>query len=75
MTPAVLVSDAQPPCQRHLAFDINDFDETARGPWEWDVKRLATSLEVAGRESEFKRTDLSRIVRCAVRLSRGRWRR
>src|SRR4029078_13163037 len=36
--------------ERHLFFDVNDFDETARGPWEWDVKRLATSLEVAGRE-------------------------
>ena len=31
-------------------FDINDFDETARGPWEWDVKRLAASIAVAGRE-------------------------
>src|SRR6202050_4092065 len=36
--------------ERHLVFDVNDFDETARGPWEWDVKRLATSLEGAGRE-------------------------
>ena len=35
---------------RELVFDINDFDETARGPWEWDVKRLATSIAVAGRE-------------------------
>lgn len=34
-----------------LVFDINDFDETIRGPWEWDVKRLATSLVLAGRES------------------------
>ena len=34
-----------------LVFDINDFDETTPGPWEWDVKRLATSLILAGEES------------------------
>ena len=34
-----------------LVFDINDFDETIRGPWEWDVKRMATSIILAGRES------------------------
>jgi hypothetical protein len=56
--------------ERRLVFDINDFDETARGPWEWDVKRLATSLEVAGRENEFKRSDRSRVVRQAVRSYR-----
>ncbi len=36
----------------HLIFDINDFDETIRGPWEWDVKRMATSLMLAGREAK-----------------------
>src|SRR4051812_23076507 len=35
--------------ERDLVFDINDFDETIRGPWEWDVKRLAASVAVAGR--------------------------
>src|SRR5215207_257523 len=35
---------------RELVFDINDFDETMRGPWEWDVKRLAASIAIAGRE-------------------------
>src|SRR6516162_4458542 len=35
--------------ERRLVFDVNDFDETLPGPWEWDVKRLAASLEVAGR--------------------------
>ena len=35
---------------RELVFDINDFDETARGPWEWDLKRLAASIAIAGRE-------------------------
>ena len=39
--------------ERHLFFDVNDFDETAPGPWEWDVKRLAASIEIAGRENEF----------------------
>ncbi|SFN20164.1 Uncharacterized conserved protein, DUF2252 family [Pseudonocardia ammonioxydans] len=38
--------------ERRLIFDINDFDETAPGPWEWDVKRLAASLEVAGRDND-----------------------
>ena len=35
-----------------LIFDINDFDETIRGPWEWDVKRMAASLVLAGREAK-----------------------
>ena len=34
--------------ERHLVFDVNDFDDTTTGPWEWDVKRLATSVEIAG---------------------------
>src|SRR5581483_8721981 len=34
-----------------LVFDINDFDETIRGPWEWDIKRMATSIVLAGREA------------------------
>jgi uncharacterized protein (DUF2252 family) len=44
--------------ERDLVFDINDFDETNPGPWEWDVKRLLTSLEVAGRSNGF--TDVER---------------
>ena len=35
---------------RRIVFDLNDFDETLRGPWEWDLKRLAASLEIAARE-------------------------
>ncbi|HWB58358.1 MAG TPA: DUF2252 domain-containing protein [Chthoniobacteraceae bacterium] len=35
----------------HLVFDINDFDETTQGPWEWDLKRLATSVVLSGREA------------------------
>ena len=37
--------------ERALVFDINDFDETAPGPWEWDLKRLVASLEIAGRSN------------------------
>jgi uncharacterized protein (DUF2252 family) len=40
--------------ERKLAFDVNDFDETYSGPWEWDLKRLAASAVVAGRENGFK---------------------
>ncbi len=39
--------------ERELLFDVNDFDETLPGPWEWDVKRLAASLNVAGRDRGF----------------------
>ncbi len=39
--------------ERQLVFDINDFDETLPGPWEWDVKRLAASLHLAGRGNGF----------------------
>ena len=38
---------------RDLVFDLNDFDETLPGPWEWDVKRLAASVAIAGRELGF----------------------
>jgi uncharacterized protein (DUF2252 family) len=54
--------------ERNLVFDINDFDETLPGPWEWDVKRLAASLEVAGRENGYSRKERRRITRgCAGR--------
>jgi len=39
--------------ERRLVFDTNDFDETMRGPWEWDVKRLAASVVIAGRANGF----------------------
>src|SRR5258708_1859432 len=38
-----------------LVFDFNDFDESIRGPWEWDVKRMAASIVLAGREAKHKR--------------------
>jgi uncharacterized protein (DUF2252 family) len=47
---------------RRLVFDINDFDETLPGPWEWDVKRLAVSLLIAARDDGFGRKDQDRIV-------------
>jgi uncharacterized protein (DUF2252 family) len=53
--------------ERRLVFDINDFDETMRGPWEWDVKRLVTSLEVAGRDRGFADRERQRILRAVVR--------
>ena len=53
--------------ERHTVFDINDFDETTRGPWEWDVKRLATSVEICGRGRGFSDKDRKRAVRACVR--------
>jgi uncharacterized protein (DUF2252 family) len=52
--------------ERRLVFDINDFDETLPGPWEWDVKRLAASFAAAGRENGYKPKDRQRIVVGAV---------
>jgi Uncharacterized protein conserved in bacteria (DUF2252) len=49
--------------ERHLLFDLNDFDETLPGPWEWDVKRLAASVAVAGRENAVKTKRRTAIVR------------
>jgi uncharacterized protein (DUF2252 family) len=53
--------------ERKLLFDINDFDETLPGPWEWDLKRLATSMEVAGRDLGFSAANRRGIVEaCAA---------
>ncbi len=49
--------------ERQLVFDINDFDETLPGPWEWDVKRLAASVVVAARANGFSRSDRADAVR------------
>ncbi len=48
--------------ERRLIFDINDFDETHPGPWEWDVKRLAVSMLIAARDNGFTVRDQERIV-------------
>jgi uncharacterized protein (DUF2252 family) len=53
--------------ERAQVFDINDFDETAPGPFEWDVKRLATSFEVASSVLGFEPADRRRIVVAAAR--------
>ncbi|HEY6429218.1 MAG TPA: DUF2252 domain-containing protein [Acidimicrobiales bacterium] len=55
---------------RLMVFDINDFDETSRGPFEWDVKRLAASLEIAARSREFDGATTRSIVSAAVRTYR-----
>jgi uncharacterized protein (DUF2252 family) len=52
--------------ERRLVFDVNDFDETLPGPWEWDVKRLAASLEIAARDSGFPGKKRRAIVGAAV---------
>jgi uncharacterized protein (DUF2252 family) len=64
--------------ERRLVFDVNDFDETLPGPWEWDVKRLAASMEVAARDNGFpgkKRrqivSDTARSYRESMRLFAG----
>jgi uncharacterized protein (DUF2252 family) len=51
----------------HLIFDINDFDETLRGPFEWDLKRLATSLVLAGQESGHSKKVCKEAVRLFIR--------
>jgi len=56
--------------ERALVFDLNDFDETLPGPWEWDVKRLAASLEVAGRDNDYRPGRRRKIVTAAVRRYR-----
>ena len=52
--------------ERRLVFDINDFDETYPGPWEFDLKRLAASLVVAARENGFGRKDRAAVVSATV---------
>lgn len=51
----------------HLVFDLNDFDETIVGPWEWDLKRLATSFVLAGREAGHGEGGCQDAVRTLVR--------
>ena len=48
--------------ERRLMFDINDFDETLPGPWEWDLKRLGASLEVAGRDRGYSAAERRKVV-------------
>ena len=57
--------------ERRLVFDINDFDETLPGPFEWDVKRLAASLVVAGRDNGFTAKQCRKITLAAVETYRS----
>jgi uncharacterized protein (DUF2252 family) len=52
---------------RRLVFDINDFDETLPGPFEWDVKRLAASLAIAGRDNGFSAKERRKVILAGVR--------
>lgn len=53
--------------ERRTVFDINDFDETLPGPWEWDIKRLAASVEICGRDNGFTKKQRKKAVRaCAM---------
>jgi len=60
---------------RRLVFDCNDFDETCRGPFEWDVKRLAASVAIAGRERGFTAKERGQAVRRVVGSYRNSMRR
>jgi uncharacterized protein (DUF2252 family) len=56
--------------ERRLVFDVNDFDETLPGPWEWDVKRLAASMLIAARDNGFRAKHQERIVLDTVKRYR-----
>jgi uncharacterized protein (DUF2252 family) len=53
--------------ERRVVFDLNDFDEAGDGPWEWDVKRLAASMHVAGRDKGMTEEQCGEAARLAVR--------
>jgi uncharacterized protein (DUF2252 family) len=61
--------------ERRLVFDLNDFDETLPGPWEWDVKRLVASFSLAGRDRGFGGDECRGIVLAAAREYRETMRR
>ena len=56
--------------ERRLVFDVNDFDETLPGPWEWDVKRLVASLFIAGRHNGLSKKESRRTARRGARTYR-----
>jgi uncharacterized protein (DUF2252 family) len=60
--------------ERNQVFDLNDFDETLPGPWEWDVKRLAASIVIAGRNNGFPR-DINRqaVLSCIATYRQRMW--
>ena len=56
--------------ERKLVFDLNDFDEVYPGPWEWDIKRLAASAVIAGRDNGFKEKDNRKLARLVAQVYR-----
>jgi len=58
--------------ERKLVFDINDFDETFPGPWEWDIKRLGASLILAARDRSFSKSNANEAVHAAAASYRER---
>jgi uncharacterized protein (DUF2252 family) len=60
--------------ERNLVFDINDFDETLPGPWEWDVKRLMASVGIIARQNSFGREESERVLRACAQAYRDRMR-
>jgi uncharacterized protein (DUF2252 family) len=56
--------------ERALLFDVNDFDETLRGPWEWDVKRMAASFILAGRDNGFAAAEMEAAAAASARFYR-----
>jgi uncharacterized protein (DUF2252 family) len=58
--------------ERRLVFDVNDFDETTIGPWEWDLKRLAASFAIAGRQLTLRPRETHEAVVASVRSYRER---
>ncbi len=61
--------------ERELVFDLNDFDETLQGPWEWDVKRLAASFVIAGQDQEMSESACREIVEESMTSYRSAMRR
>jgi uncharacterized protein (DUF2252 family) len=60
--------------ERSLVFDVNDFDETLPGPWEWDVKRLVASVAIVAQQNGFGRDECQRVVRTCAQAYRDRMR-
>ncbi|MDT5334465.1 MAG: hypothetical protein QOF31_5762 [Mycobacterium sp.] len=60
--------------ERNLVFDVNDFDETLPGPWEWDVKRLVASVAIIAQDNGFGPEERERVVRSCARAYRDRMR-
>ena len=56
--------------ERDLVFDLNDFDETLTGPWDWDVKRMAASFTIAGRHRAFQPNEIAEATSASVRSYR-----